>query len=78
MLYSDVIDYWLAITQIESEEILLNINVCNFSNMEKRHRESFFNDINKNTRSIVEVEPAKVLTSDMAAEEVMKVLSGRR
>jgi|CXWL01.1.fsa_nt_gi hypothetical protein len=46
--------------------------------MKESYRDSFYNDINKNTMSILEGESDKVLTADMAAEEVFKALNGRR
>lgn len=69
-----MLDYWLAITHIESEEILLAIPTNNFSWLDKSYRKKFSDDINKNTRSIVDRSDGNVLSSDEAAEKILQII----
>jgi hypothetical protein len=76
MSYDSFIDYWLAITHIESEEQMLAISSSSYAWQKETDRKKIFSELKKNTLSIVERSDDKVLSSEDAALKLMGMLNG--
>tara|TARA_B100000809_G_scaffold202015_1_gene202709 strand:+ start:360 stop:623 length:264 start_codon:yes stop_codon:yes gene_type:complete len=56
--------YWLAITKIEAQEMLLNLTISDYPQLKPVRRREIFNNLKKHSSN----ENAKLLTNDDIAE----------
>jgi len=66
--------YWLAITPIESQEVLNQITATSFSNLKKGDRSKVHKELKKNTRFLIEQDDATILTTEEAANKLARKL----
>lgn len=73
---SKFVDYWNAITPIEAQKILMDINVSSFSSFKKADRRKFLNEIKKLAYSTIKRGKDVSLTTKEIALRLARKLQG--
>lgn len=64
---SDAHDYWLAITQIEAQDILIKLRISDWPNMKSSERRKWHRELYKMAYPATMNEKAELKTADLAA-----------
>jgi hypothetical protein len=77
MAYADAVDYWLAITVLEGQELKQLATATTVHAMSKKGRTDYFKDIDKSTKLVFSKDDGKILSVEEAAKQLGAMLHGR-
>lgn len=77
MPYDTAMDYWIAMTVIESDELIKKSQASSLHAFDKKSRKEYFNELNKNMKLVEKPETSENVSTQDAALQIAKAMMGR-